>query len=431
MYNEHIMKRIFALIDCNNFYVSCERIFRPDLINKPVIILSNNDGCVVSRSNEVKKLGLISTGKPFYKCADAVKKHNIAVFSSNYALYGDISARVMKILSSFTLEMEIYSIDEAFIVIQKYDCKNVTEYGKKIKNTIRQYTGVPVSIGIGPTKTLAKIASRVAKKNSSYEGVFDITDHPKTDFILSGMKVADVWGIGRQYNKLLLRNNIKTVLQLKNLDDTWAKKNMTILGLYMVWELRGFSCITLELVPNPKKQILCSRSFGTPIEKLPELKEALSFHMTRACEKLRNQNCLTQVVFVFITTNPYKIDDPQYANSFLTELHTPTAYTPKLIEYAHKALEKIYKPGYKFKKAGILLAELVSEQNVQYDLFIPTYLDSKKQLLMKAVDKINKNWGNFTIRTASEGTEYTWGMKQSKKSNRYTTCWNEIPIVRV
>lgn len=422
------MKTIFALVDCNNFYVSCERVFNPKLEEKPVIVLSNNDGCVVARSDEVKALG-VKMGIPVFKCKDLIKKHRIHVYSSNYALYGDMSQRVMDTLAQFTPDLEIYSIDEAFLSLSGFTSLNLTQYGKHIKNTIKKWTGIPVSIGIGPTKTLAKIANHIAKKNPQFEGVFDITEHPQIDVLLDSIEVADVWGIGYQYSQFLNQNGIYTALQLKNAPDKWIKKHLTVVGLRTVDELRGISCIPLEQVAPPKKGIISSRSFGRPVETLPELKEAVATYVSRAAEKLRSQKSVASCVHVFLTTNRFK-DEPQYSNYATFWLPIPTAYTPDLIHYAHQNLGKMFKPGYRYKKAGIMLTGILSQQQVQLNLITPSYHPSREKILMKTIDQINARWGSDTVKYAVAGIQRLWKMRQSKKSPRFTTHWKEIPVVR-
>jgi DNA polymerase V len=288
------MQRVYSLIDCNNFYVSCERVFNPKLEGKPVIVLSNNDGCVIARSNESKALG-IGMGVPVFKCKDLIKKHKIQVYSSNYTLYADMSQRVMDTLAQFTSDVEVYSIDEAFLSLSEFMSLNLTEYARDIRSTVKRWTGIPVSIGIGSTKTLAKVANKLSKRNPQYGGVFDITSHTQMNELLEQIRVEDIWGIGRQYTKLLNQNGIYTALQLKNASDTWIRKHMSVSGLRTVWELRGISCIPLEEAPPSKKAIISSRSFGRPVESLEELKEAIASYISRASEKLRAQQSVTSV----------------------------------------------------------------------------------------------------------------------------------------
>ncbi len=422
------MKVIFALVDCNNFYVSCEKVFNPKLDGKPVVVLSNNDGCVIARSNEAKALG-IKMGFPAFKYEDLLKKHSVVVYSTNYPLYADMSQRVMNTLTQFTPNMEIYSIDEAFLSLTGFTSKNLIDYAKSIKNTVNKWTGIPITIGIGPTKTLAKTASKLAKKDPQYDSVLDITDHPNLDNLLDNIDVEDVWGVGRQYKKFLNRHDIYTALQLKNAPLEWIKTNMTVVGFRTVKELRGTSCITLEEIPAAKKGIMCTRSFGKAIESLEELKEAVASFVSRASEKLRDQHSVTSFIQVFIMTNPFK-DEHQYVNSASVRLPIPTSYTPELINHCNQKLDIIYKPGYLYKKAGVIFDGIIPEDKIQLHLFRKSDLDSNRKL-MKTVDYINTKWGRNTIQCASSGIQKKWKMRQSKLSSRFTTRWNEILVVKV
>ena len=421
--------KVFALVDCNNFYVSCERVFNPALEGKPVIVLSNNDGCIVSRSNEAKALG-IPMAAPAFECKELIEEHGIFVFSSNYALYGDMSRRVMDILTQFSPEIETYSIDEAFLSLDGFTRRDLTNYGKEIRKTVIKWTGLPVSVGIGPTKTLAKIAARIGKKNPQYNGVFNITNHPQLNELLAGIDVSDIWGVGRQYAKMLYKNNIRTALQFKNADNNWVRKHMTVEGLRTVWELRGIPCIQLEHAPSPKKGIVCSRSFGKPVEALSEIREAIAAYMSHAAEKLRRQKSVTSCIQVFLNTNRFREEEPQYHNSSTYRLPVPSADTAELIHHATRLLEQIYKPGFRYKKAGVMLMEILPESHIQLDMFAREYQDSRKQELMEILDRINDRWGRDTIHSAATGTDKPWKMKQEKKSPRFTTRWDELPIVK-
>ncbi len=422
------MQIIFALVDYNNFYVSCERVFNPKLKGKPVIVLSNNDGCAVARSEEAKSL--IPMGTPAFKYQDVIMKHNIQVFSSNYTLYGDMSHRVMSILAQFTPEMEVYSIDEAFLSLTGFSHLNLTEYAKKIKATVMRWTGITITIGIAPTKTLAKIANKLAKKNPVCSGVLDLVNHPRLDDFPASVKVEDIWGVGSQYTKLLNRNWIFTALDLKNASDAFIKKHMTVVGLRTVWELREISCIELEDLNEPNKQIIRSRGFGRPVDNLNELKEAVTFHTTRAAEKLRMQKCIASHISAFIETNRFKTEEPQYSKSAGCYLPEPTAYTPLLIKYALNNLERIYKEGYRFVKAGVMLMGIVPEDQVQLNLLEPARPIERDRAIMKAVHKINVSWGSNTVKYASSGLEQEWRMRRAKLSPRYTTKWDEMLVVR-
>ncbi|KAB2880007.1 Y-family DNA polymerase [bacterium] len=420
---------IFALIDCNNFYASCERIFNPALEKKPVVVLSNNDGCIISRSNEAKALG-IPMGAPLFEMQALIKKQEVKVLSSNYALYGDMSQRVMATLMEFSPDIEIYSIDEAFLSLNGFEHKNLTDYAKTIRATVKQRTGIPVSIGIGATKTLAKVANKTAKKNSALQSVFDLVNYPSVDEVLEKMQVENVWGIGRSLSKMLNRHGVLNALQLKNLPDTWIRKNMTVVGHRLVWELRGISCLPLDMVVPPKKGIMCSRSFGKPVTKLDGLKEALSTYTTRAAEKLRAQNSLAGLIMVYITTNPFN-DMPYYSNAVTFSLPFPSANTAVLIRHAHQIMEKIYKDGYAYKKTGVFLSGIVPDNQMQRDMFVkePDLVREKK--LLRAVDAINYQFGSDTIQYASSGMIKPWRMKQAYRSPRFTTRWDEILTVKI
>jgi len=414
----------FALVDCNNFYVSCERAFNPSLNGKPVVVLSNNDGCAVARSEEAKRY--IGMGAPIFKLMDVVKKHNIHLYSSNYTLYADMSQRVKEVLADFSPNIEPYSIDESFLLLRSKKIDS-NEYGTQMRTKVFQWTGIPTSVGIGPTKTLAKIANKLAKKNKMCQGVLDITNHPRIKDFLASVDVDDVWGVGWEYSKLLKRHGIKTALDLRDTNETWIRKKMTVQGLRTVLELRGLSCIELEETVPDKKQIVNSRSFGKDLDSYQDVSEAIASYATRAAEKLRMQQSICGHISVWIQTNGFK-DDPQYSNSISCKLPEHTSYTPLLVKYALHLLKKIYRNGYKYKKAGVMLMDLVPAKNTQFNLF--TKIDHcRNERLMKAFDKINSSWGSQTIRSAASGYERPWSMKRSRISPRYTTNWNEILTV--
>jgi len=431
------MKRI-ALADCNNFYASCERVFNPKLIGKPVVILSSNDGCIIARSNEAKKLG-IKMGEPLFKCADLIKKHNVFVYSSNFSLYGDMSARVMQTLSEQVTDIEIYSIDEAFFYMQnpvtrfetnQEELNWYTNHAQVIRKKVHQKTGIPVSIGVGPTKTLAKIANTIAKKFPAFENVFDLTNHPKLDDILKNVAVGDIWGIGYRYADFLKRHNIKTAYELKQSDEFWIRKNLTINGLKTLLELRGMPCINLEESPEEKKSITVSRSFGQNITELNDLKEAIAYHTTRGAEKLRAQKMSAGVITVFLGFSNYYDHHKQYLSSTIT-FPMASSYTPELINYAINCLEKIFKKGVMYKKAGILLSDFCSSSHIQLSPFesIP---DLEKQCnAMKTLDKINFKMGRNKLFFAASGIKHSWQPKREKKSPAYTTNWHEILTIKI
>jgi DNA polymerase V len=420
-------KEIYALIDCNNFYASCERVFQPNLNGKPIGILSNNDGCIVAMSKEMKDLG-ITRGVPYFQIKHLIQKHNIKIFSSNYSLYGDMSARVMKTLATFSPEIEIYSIDEAFLLLSGFTKKNMINYGHEIRQTVFKWTGIPVSVGIGRTKTLAKIAEHIAKKYTRFQNVFDITDHPHIEKILTSIPVEKIWGVGYQYAKMLHKYGFHNVHQLIQAPDDWIKKRMSIVGLRTVKELRGISCLDLETDMLSRKQIVSSRSFGKPVTTLQELQEAAAAYCTRAVEKLREQDLVASQVMVYLTTNRFK-EEPQYANFISGRLAVPSAFTPDFLIKVKELLNSIYRQGYHYKKVGIMISDIIHQKKAPLDFFAPCYLDDKRKIIMDKMDNINRRWGSGTLRFAASGTEQKWSMRREFLSPRYTTCWKELPIV--
>ncbi|MCK5681595.1 Y-family DNA polymerase, partial [bacterium] len=390
---------IFALVDCNNFYVSCERVFNPRLIDKPVIVLSNNDGCAVARSNEAKALG-IKMGVPVFQIKDIIKNNNVQVYSSNYALYGDMSNRVMQTLTQFTPDMEIYSIDEAFLDLSNFSRINLVEYGRNIKTTVEKWTGIPVSVGIAGTKTLAKIANRIAKYSKKANGVLDLSNSKYMDKALESVEVGDVWGVGRKYAKFLTANGINNALQLRDADDNFIKKKMGIVGIRLINELRGISCYPLEQSPPRKKSITVSRTFKKGIESVNELHEAVAAYVSSGAEKLRKERLVAGVLIVYVMTNRFK--ENYYYNSTTINLPVRTNDTPELIGYARDGLRKIYKKGYQYKKAGILLNDLGSEEAVQANFF-DTVDRVRSKKLMHAVDTINGDIGSGVIQYGAVG----------------------------
>jgi len=427
--NENFKDNIFALVDCNSFYVSCERVFNPKLRNKPVVVLSNNDGCAVSISKEAKKLG-IKVGTPIFQVKNLIKEHDIKILSSNYTLYAEMSSRVMSTLSKFSPDIEIYSIDESFLLLNGINEDEIDNYARKIRQTVYKYTGIPVSIGIASTKTLAKIANRIAKKYEKYNGVLNIYKNNNIDKYLKLVDIEDVWGIGRKYSKRLKSYGIDTAYELKEISIDWAYKKLGgIIGKRIISELRGISCINLDEVNQLNKEILSSRSFGKSVKSLKELEEAISMYATIAAEKLRKQRGIAKRVSVFLSTNKFKKNEPQYGNFATTMLPIPTSYTPEIIKYALILIRSIYKEGYNYKKAGIILSDIIPEKNHQLSLFD----NPKKSInykLMNAVDKINERYGTNSIFPASIGINKNWHMRRNLISFRYTTRWSEILKVK-
>jgi len=422
-----VMKQIFALADCNSFYASCEKVFKPSLEGRPVIVLSNNDGCVIARTAEAKALG-ISGFEPVFKYQAIIEQHEVAVFSANFTLYGDLSSRVMATLRQFTPEMEIYSIDEAFLSLSGMNIDR-EKYCRNIRNVVKQWTGIPVSIGIGPTKTLAKLANRFAKKDPALDGVLDITGSPAAGKLLSLTRVEDIWGVGRKYSKFLNRHGIQNALQLSQADDNWLRKHMTVTGLRTVEELRGHSCIQGDEAPPPKQCIMTSRSFGRDIHAKEDLEQAAAEFTAMCAEKLRKQRSKASLLTVFIASNSFR-DEPQYSNSVTLSLPEPTDYTPRLLELARRGLKSIFKPGYSYKRAGVLLSGIGPGDAVQLDLLGSCRESPGEYRIMQAVDAVNARTGRGALKYAAAGIDRPWKMNQRKLSPRYTTRWNDVPVVR-
>jgi DNA polymerase V len=420
---------MFGLVDANNFYASCQRVFDPSLINKPVVVLSNNDGCIVARSDEAKALG-IQMGEPYFKAKPIIEKHGVKVFSSNYELYGDMSSRVMNILSELAPESEIYSIDECFLSFPQWSTQDLLSHGQTIKDTIKQWTGIPVSIGLAPTKTLAKVANKVAKKA---DGIRLLRECREIDTVLENMDVADLWGVGRQYAKFLKSNGIHTAIQLKDAKDGWVKKHLTIVGLRLVYELRGISCLSLESVAPAKKAICHSRSFGKSVMLLSDLEEAVSSFTARCAEKLRQQNSCAGTLQVFLHTNKFNTDQPQYSNSRTIELPVATNSAPELIHYALKVLGMLYREGYAYKKAGVIVMGIVPKHAVQLNLF-DTVDRTKQEIITDVTDELNSKKGKNTVIVAAQGfpgKNSAWKMERNHLSPCYTTKWDELWTVRI
>jgi DNA polymerase V len=417
--------KVFALVDCNNFYASCERVFDPSLKQRPIAVLSNNDGCIVARSNEVKALG-IPMGVPFFEQEALLKKHNVAVFSSNYQLYGDMSKRIMDSLRRFAPDMEVYSIDEAFLRLDYLQPRNLVEYCKTIRAKMLQWTGIPVSIGIGPSKVLAKVANHVAKKRTD-EGVFDIRSQQVQDEILKTLDVEKIWGIAGRWAERLRRIGINNASDLRDASPTMIRKQLSVVGERILRELKGQSCIDLEDI-QPRKNIMSSKSFGKLLTKKGPIEEALANYSARACEKLRKQNSRAQAVYVFVQTNGFRETDEQYNNAFTCTLTIPTSDTRIIIEAAKFCLSRIYKPGYRYKKVGIMLLDLIPAALEQKHLFVD--LDPRPgDHLMAIVDRINGDHGPDTLFFGAQGVAREWKMRCGSRSPRYTTQWDELLMV--
>lgn len=415
---------MFGLVDCNNFYASCERVFNPYWNNRPVIVLSNNDGCVIARSNEAKKLG-IEMGVPAYQVKTEIKQHGIGVFSSNYSLYGDMSNRVMSTLSSFVENMEVYSIDESFLDFSGFERFDLKEYGEKIVKTTTKGTGIPVSLGIAPTKTLSKVANKFAKKFPAYKGTCIIDSEEKRIKALQLTEISDVWGIGRRRARLLSKYNVKTAFDFTQLPVGWVRQKMTVTGEQLWKELNGISCIDMEFAPPAKKTICTSRAFGQTIADLEGLKESVSTYAAICAEKLRKQKSCALSLMVFIHTNNFREDLPQYLQNCVIELPVATNSTLEIVKYALIALKRIYKKGYQFKKAGVTITEIIPDAAIQTNIF--DNVDREKHArLMSVVDQLNDGFKKNNLRLAVQEGSRRWRLKQEKLSPCYTTRISDV-----
>ncbi len=421
------MKKIFALVDCNNFYASCERVFAPQLEKKPVVVLSNNDGCIIARSNEAKKLG-IPMGAPLFKNADFLKLHNVAIFSANFALYGDLSHRVMDSLAAFTPQVEIYSVDEAFIDLTGLG-DDLVAYGHAIRKSVHRWTGIPISVGIAETKTLAKLANELAKKHPDADGVLDLLDTERRRKILATIDIGDLWGIGRNLNRALNDLGITTALNLHDAPIPMIRKRFGATVMRTVYELRGIPCIELESQPPPKQTIVFTRSFGHKVTTHDELKEAVSTFATRAAAKLRRHNLLTGCLWVSAQTNHFNTFEAQCRDALAIPFERPTNHTGSLIKAALGGLKRLYRPGYRYKRAGVMLFDLIPEEQYTPSLFDGVD-DGRSGCLMNALDTLNRKLGRDAVQFGGVGVHQNWRMNQNRLSRRYTTRWADLPVVR-
>jgi len=419
------MPQIFALVDCNNFYASCEKIFYPSLEGKPVVVLSNNDGCVIARSEEAKRLG-IKMAVPVFEIADIIHNENVHVFSTNYALYGDISQRVTNILAGAVPEMEIYSIDEAFLDISAINEMDQVEFATKLKQKVKQWTGIPVSIGIGPSKTLAKLANHIAKDMGD-SGVFSFINHPEKDNHLKNYPVGKIWGVGEKYEAYFLRTGIKSAFDLQNVDENRVREKLGIMGQRLVKELQGTVCYPLNQNPETKKEICTSRSFGRPLTSYHDLEQATTTYVGKVVQKLRKQNSLAQSILIFIMTNKFTVG-PQYVNYKIVKLPSPTNQTQTLIHYALIALKALYREGYQYKKTGAIVSDVIPETSRQASLWDDSNRE-KNEKLLETIDRINKKAGLGKVKFAIQGSEENWKMRQLNLSPHYTTDWNDLLII--
>lgn len=420
---------VFALVDCNNFYASCEKLFRPDLKDTPVVVLSNNDGCVVARSREAKLLG-IKMGVPVFQIKAEMQRHGILAFSSNYALYADLSSRVMRTLEEMAPRVEVYSIDEAFLDLTGIESAlSLVEFGQQVRERIGHWIGITVCVGIAPTKTLAKLANHAAKKYPATQGVVDLTNPDRQRRLLALVPVDDVWGVGRRLSKRLNDLGITTALDLANASPRAIREQFSVVLERTVRELNGESCIELEEIPPTKKQIVCNRSFGVKVTQFELLREAVCEYATRATEKLRKEQQQAKVLTVFIRTSPFKDNEPQYSNSASGELLIPSCDTRDFIELANHLLKRIWKDGFRYTKAGVMLSDFYDPGMFQPGLFDDVSTRSNSQQLMSVLDTINQS-GAGKVFFAGQGTKKDWSMKREYLSPAYTTRWDQLPRVK-
>ena len=414
-----------ALVDCNSFYVSCERLFNPRIRKKPVVVLSNNDGCIISRSNEAKALG-IKMGEPYFKGKDIIIKNNVEVFSSNYSLYGDLSRRVMRTLKRFNTDIEVYSIDEAFIDLSNFPDSEIEKVGREIRETVLQWTGIPTSIGIAKTKTLSKVANHIAKKKKS--GVVSLIGIENLDPILEKIEISDVWGVGKQLTKFYQKNGIYNAKQLKNKSNTWIKKCSNVLSSRTAMELKGISCINLETTHTKRKSCVVSRSFGKRIEKFQELKEAVANYCLNASEKIRSESLIAKAITVFVRTSPFQRNYNYYSNAKTVDFPIATNNSIEIVKAAVLILESIFKDGYRYQKAGVMLTGLRNDDGKK-NLF-SSEKDEKIKNLMQSIDNTNYRYGRSTLSLASAGVYKKWKMRRQYSSKIDTADFYGLPTIK-
>ncbi len=417
--------RKLALVDCNSFYVSCERLFNPKIRKKPVVVLSNNDGCIISRSNEAKALG-IKMGEPYFKAKDIIVRNKVEVFSSNYSLYGDLSRRVMRTLKRFNSEIEVYSIDEAFLDLSNFPDNEVEKIGREIRETVLQWTGIPTSIGIAKTKTLSKVANHIAKKKIS--GVTSLIGIKNIDPILEKIDINDVWGVGRQLTKFYQKNGIYNAKQLKNKSNTWIKKCSNVLSSRTAMELRGVPCINLETTQTKRKSCVVSRSFGKRIETFQELKEAIANYCLNASEKIRSESLVAKAITVFIRTSPFQRNYGYYSNAKTIDFPIATNNSIETVKTAVSILENIFKNGYQYQKAGVMLTGLRNDDG-RKNLF-SSEKDEKINSLMRSIDNTNYRYGRSTLSLASAGVQKKWNMRRQYSSKIDTADFYCLPKIK-
>ncbi len=416
---------MFALVDCNAFFVSCEKVFQPRLEGKPIIVLSSNDGCAISRSNEAKNLG-IPMGAPLFKIKEIVKRNQVHVFSSNFPLYGNMSSRVMETLKTFSPSLEVYSIDEAFLDLRSVPKSYLFSYGCDIKKIVKKWTGIPVSIGIGPTKTLAKVANNLAKKHPA--GCYALLNPEKIEKVLENFPLQNVWGIGSGWSKKLSQFSINTALNLAKMDSHWIRRAFNVILARTALELRGVPCLSLEEISPPKKSLISSRSFGSPITSFEDLREAVSSHASSLAQRLREQRSCASLLSVSLKTNPFDNTGRFYSNTYLVPLVHPSQDTTTLIKAATLALEIIFREGLSYKKVGVMALQLLSEKHIQQPLFNAQNLDNspKRKSLLKTIDNLNRQHGKGSVIFASEGLQKSWRPKASRLSPCFTQEWDQL-----
>ncbi|MBV1924476.1 MAG: Y-family DNA polymerase [Flavobacteriaceae bacterium] len=422
---------MIALVDCNSFYASCEQVFRPDLWGTPVVVLSNNDGCVIAANKEAKALSEIPMFEPVFKIKKQLTDNNVTFFSSNYTLYGEMSQRVMNVLKTFSPQVEIYSIDEAFVDFAGMKYSSLEDYGHCIRKTVYRSTGLPVGVGVAPTKVLAKLANKISKKFAHINNNVCVIDtEEKRIKALKWAKINDVWGIGGKHAKRLQNIGVFTAYEFTQLPEEWVRKNMTVVGVRIWNELRGTSCIEFKTLPKPRKGIATAKSFGKKLEDLGMIMEACSYYISEVTEILRAQKSCATYLQVFLHTNYFSDRDKQYSKSITITLAMPTCDTFVLIYEAKKALELIYKPGYRYKKVGVCLSGIIPQEYVQGNLFHAPPKWNKNELL-KTFDAINKKYGKSTVFSALVGTRVKeWELIKEDRSPRYTTQWKELLKVK-
>lgn len=415
---------MFALVDCNNFYASCERVFNARIAKKPVVVLSNNDGCIIARSNEAKAIGF-KMGDPYFKVRELIEQHGVAVFSSNYALYGDMSRRVMETLEGFAPEVEIYSIDEAFLNLSGIAANRLASIAADIRRTVKQWTGIPVSVGVAPTKTLAKAANWLAKRSEGANGVWSLqTDQERQEALLR-LPIGDVWGIGRRWAAMLASHGVTTAAEFCRQPDSWIRQRMNVVGLRTAWELRGEPCIPLELAPPPKKNICVSRMFGKRLTAYEPVQEALIAYVSRAAEKLRRDRLTARQMTVFLHNSRFTTTEPHYSNSASFALAYATNDTGELIRQACTGLKRIFRDGFAYSKCGVILDELTGDAVRQGDLFDQGDTERTRKL-METLDTINRSMGRDTVFYAGSGIKRDWKAFATMKTQHFTTDWHAL-----